>query len=117
MRRRLAAAATLAALALSAGPLAAQGPRPPFLYLNQERVLTGSERGRALLAEEEAARDGLRAEARRIESAFEAEERQLTDQRATLDPAEFRALQRFRRPRGQGPRRPGRPRRRPRAGV
>jgi Skp family chaperone for outer membrane proteins len=91
VRRRLAAAATLAALALSAVPATAQVARPPFLYLNQERVLTGSERGRALLAEEEAARDGLRAEARRIESAFEAEEKQLTDQRATLDPAEFRA--------------------------
>lgn len=88
--RRLAAAATLGACLLAL-PAAAQSPRPPFLYLNQERVLTGSERGRALLADEEAARDALRAEARRIEAAFEAEERQLTDQRATLDPAEFRA--------------------------
>ena len=91
MRRRLAAAATLAALVLAAGPLAAQSQRPPFLYLNQERILTGSERGRALLAEEEAARNALRAEARRIETAFETEERQLTEQRASLDPAEFRA--------------------------
>lgn len=88
--RRFAAAATLGACLLVL-PAAAQSPRPPFLYLNQERVLTGSERGRALLADEEAARDGLRAEARRIEAAFEAEERRLTDQRATLDPAEFRA--------------------------
>jgi Skp family chaperone for outer membrane proteins len=91
VRRRLAAAATLAALVLAAGPLAAQSQRPPFLYLNQERILTGSERGRALLAEEEAARNALRAEARRIETAFETEERQLTEQRASLDPAEFRA--------------------------
>lgn len=91
MRRRLAAAATLAALVLAAGPLAAQSQRPPFLYLNQERILTGSERGRALLAEEEEARNALRAEARRIETAFETEERQLTEQRASLDPAEFRA--------------------------
>jgi Skp family chaperone for outer membrane proteins len=91
VRRRLAAAATLAALVLAAGPLAAQSQRPPFLYINQERILTGSERGRALLAEEEAARNALRAEARRIETAFETEERQLTEQRASLDPAEFRA--------------------------
>ncbi|PJN94564.1 hypothetical protein CNY89_13765, partial [Amaricoccus sp. HAR-UPW-R2A-40] len=63
--------ATLAALVLAAGPLAAQSQRPPFLYINQERILTGSERGRALLAEEEAARNALRAEARRIETAFE----------------------------------------------
>lgn len=91
MARRLAAAALLAALALAvAAPASAQALRP-FLYINQERILTGSERGRALLAEEEQARDALRAEARGIESDFEAEERQLTEQRPTLSAEEFRA--------------------------
>lgn len=91
MARRLAAAALLAALALAvAAPASAQALRP-FLYINQERILTGSERGRALLAEEEQARDDLRAEARGIESDFEAEERQLTEQRPTLSAEAFRA--------------------------
>ena len=91
MARRLAAAALLAALALAvAAPASAQALRP-FLYINQERILTGSERGRALLAEEEQARDALRAEARGIEANFEAEELQLTEQRPTLSAEEFRA--------------------------
>jgi Skp family chaperone for outer membrane proteins len=83
---RLAAVALLS-LALCPGLAAAQ---PAFLYLNQERILTGSERGRALLAEEEAARDALRAEAREIEAAFEAEERELTEARKDMEPAAFR---------------------------
>ncbi len=93
MARRLAAAALLAALALAVAapaPASAQALRP-FLYINQERILTGSERGRALLAEEERARDDLRAEARGIEANFEAEERQLTEQRPTLSAEAFRA--------------------------
>lgn len=76
-------------------PLAAQAPPqgpPPFLLLNQERILTGSRVGQAILAEEEAARDALRAEAREIDARFEAEERALTEQRATMEPDAFRAL-------------------------
>ncbi len=68
--------------AATSGLAAQEAPRSPFLVLNQERLLTGSERGQALLAEEEAARDALRAEARAIETAFEAEEQRLTEQRA-----------------------------------
>lgn len=85
----------LAAAFLVAGALAAaaQEPgRPAFLILSQERILTGSERGRALLAREDAARDALRETARGIETAFEAEEQRLTEQRATLDAEAFRAL-------------------------
>lgn len=67
-------------------------PALPILVVNQERLLTGSRRGQALLAAEEAARDALRAEARAIDSAFEAEERELTEARARLDAEEFRAL-------------------------
>lgn len=63
-----------------------------FLFLNQDRILTNSEAGKVLLAEEAAALDRLRAEAREIEQAFEAEERDLTEKRATMDPVEFRAL-------------------------
>jgi Skp family chaperone for outer membrane proteins len=92
------------ALALAAAPAfppmaqpvdqpAEQSLRPiPFLIVNQERLLTESRRGQALLAEQDAARDQLRAEARTIDSAFEAEERELTEARATLEPEEFRAL-------------------------
>lgn len=74
------------------GRAAAQEARPPFLYLSEERILTASRAGAALLEQEAAARDALRAEARQIEAAFEDEERQLTDQRATMPPEEFRKL-------------------------
>ena len=76
---------------------AAAAPRPrrvagsPFLFINQERLLTGSKAGQALLADEEKQRDTLRSEARALDSAFEAEERQLTDQRPTMKPEEFRS--------------------------
>jgi len=74
------------------GAAAQEAPRPLFLVLDQERILTGSARGQALLAEEEAGRERLRAEAREIETAFETEERGLTERRAELDAAAFRAL-------------------------
>jgi Skp family chaperone for outer membrane proteins len=90
---RLAGLALAAALAGAALPAAAQEvPRVPFLFINQERLLTGSEAGQALLAEEDRQRDALRSEARALDSAFEAEERRLTDQRPTMDPEEFRKL-------------------------
>ncbi len=63
-----------------------------ILVVNQERLLTGSERGQALLAAEEAARERMRTEARAIDSAFEEEERSLTARRAELDAPTFRAL-------------------------
>jgi Skp family chaperone for outer membrane proteins len=102
---RLGSWALALATAASAGTLAAQtleqpGVQPgiqltqpvPFVIVNQERLLTDTQRGRALLAEQEAARDRLRSEARAIDSAFEAEERELTEARATLEPEAFRAL-------------------------
>lgn len=67
-------------------------PASPFLFINQERLLTGSMVGQALLAEEEKQRDALRSEARALDSAFEAEEQQLTDQRPTMEPEAFRQL-------------------------
>lgn len=88
---RLASWIVALALAVSACAAAAQDrPQPSFLVINQERLLTDSEAGRALLAEEEAARDALRAEARSIDSAFEAEERALTAERPDLEQDEFR---------------------------
>jgi Skp family chaperone for outer membrane proteins len=86
-------AATVLVAALAAGSARCQeAAAPGFLIINQEQILTGSEAGRALLAEEERERDALRNEARALDSAFEAEERRLTEQRPDLDPAEFRRL-------------------------
>ncbi len=72
----------IAVMAGGTAPAQESRPLPPagrFLFLNQERILTDSVAGRALLAEEAEARDRLRAEARSIEQAFEAEERELAD--------------------------------------
>jgi Skp family chaperone for outer membrane proteins len=99
----LAFAHAAAVLGQPAPRTGAEAPQPPpavppvaglpgFLFLNQERILTGSRAGQALLAEEEAARDKLRAEARGIDTAFEAEEKRLTELRPTLPPEEFRAM-------------------------
>lgn len=90
-------------LSLGAAPIAAQqaqtgfeSPGAPlpnrFLFINQERLLTESRAGQQLIAEEEAAREALRREARSIDAAFEAEEQSLTEQRAALTAPEFRAL-------------------------
>jgi Skp family chaperone for outer membrane proteins len=88
---RVLAVAVAVALLAGAGARAQQTP-PPFLIINQEQILTESEAGRRLLAEEERERDTLRAEARALDAAFEEEERRLTEQRPNLDPAEFRRL-------------------------
>ncbi len=85
--------AVLLALAVLPAAGAAQGAAPsPFLFINQERILTGSKAGQVLLADEEKRRDALRTEARSLDSSFEAEERSLTDQRPKLAPEEFRKL-------------------------
>ncbi len=89
--RALAGAVVLAFVLLSSSGAAAQDGAP-FLILNQERLLTDSESGQVLLAEEREARDALRAEARELEQAFEEEERRLAEMRAGMDPEEFRKL-------------------------
>lgn len=77
---------------LAAGGLAAQERvSSPFLFVNQERILTGSKTGQKVLADEETARDALRSDARAIDSAFEAEERQLNELRKTMSAEAFRA--------------------------
>ena len=92
--RVLAVPALALALAGGADRACAQAPpaSAPFLIINQEQILTGSEVGKQLLADEERERDTLRSEARSLDAAFEAEERRLTEQRPDLDPAEFRRL-------------------------
>ena len=78
--------------ARGAGGRPAQEPRAAarFLFLNQERILTGSQAGQALLAEEERRATSCAPRPARIDTAFEAEERRLTEQRPTLPPEEFR---------------------------
>jgi Skp family chaperone for outer membrane proteins len=83
-------AVALALFLTPLAPAAQERPPSPFLFINQERILTGSRSGQAILAAEEKARDGLRADARAIDSAFEEEERALTDLRPTMQPGEFR---------------------------
>lgn len=74
------------------GVLPQPGGYVPFLFINQERILTGSIAGKAILAEEDGQRDTLRAEARALDKSFEDEERKLTEQRPTMPPEEFRKL-------------------------
>lgn len=90
--RGLALAVVLSAFATPAALLSQEQPSRPFLFLNQERILTGSEAGQALLAEEMTASDALRADARAIDSGFEEEESDLTELRPTLAPEQFRKL-------------------------
>lgn len=80
---------------LAAAPAMAQdGPsiRSPVLTLDQDRLFAQSDFGRRLEADLQA--DGLilEAENRQIEAALEAEEKDLTERRPTMDPAQFRAL-------------------------
>ncbi|MGQ0565086.1 MAG: OmpH family outer membrane protein [Gemmobacter sp.] len=65
---------------------------PPVLVINQDAMFEQSAFGRGAQARLEAASSALVAENREIEGALEAEERALTARRATLPPAEFRAL-------------------------
>ena len=89
-------AAQQAAAPPSPSPAPAQPPSPPaaadFLLLNQERILTGSQAGQRLLADEERQRDELRSAARALDQSFEKEESELTARRPTLAPEEFRKL-------------------------
>lgn len=99
MRRAGAGVILLAAVLGLAGPdpLAAQtqeqdGLRAPVLMLDRNRLFTESAFGKAAEAQFQAESADLIAENLRLEQALEAEERNLTDQRATLDPEAFQAL-------------------------
>lgn len=81
----------LALAALPAAPSAAQEPpRAAILVLRQDALFEGSAFGRASRARVEAASRALLSENRTIEAGLEAEERDLTELRATLAPSEFR---------------------------
>ena len=71
-------------------PLAA--PDSPVLTLDQERLFTASAFGQRVAEELQAASVELARENRRIEQDLIAEERALTERRATLAPEEFREL-------------------------
>ncbi len=90
MRRR-AALAGLAA-ALLCGGAVAQEATTPVLVLDPERLFEQSAWGQAALSRIEAESAALVAENRRIEAELIAEERALTEQRATMEVEDFRAL-------------------------
>jgi len=87
-------------LAALAGPAAAQtgnpflslGVGPPVVTLDQERLFADSAFGRRVTGAVEEAVRNLAAENRSLEETLAAEERALTELRATLPPDEFRAL-------------------------
>ena len=67
-------------------------PRAPVLVVDRNRLFVESAFGRAAEARFQAESQDLIAENLRLEQALEAEERALTDQRATLEPAAFQKL-------------------------
>jgi len=67
-------------------------PSSPVLVIAQDRLFTESKVGREIVAQDTVRRDRLRAESKKIDASFEEEEKQLTEQRATLSKEEFRAF-------------------------
>lgn len=94
------AAALVAALALMGAGQGARAqeqaeevlPRAPVLMLDRNRLFADSAFGKAAEARFQAESQVLIAENLRLEQALEEEERQLTDQRATLDAESFQKL-------------------------
>lgn len=64
----------------------------PILTVDRDRLYAGTLYGQRINRELEAASAAMAAETRKIEQALEAEEKALTEQRATLEPEAFRAL-------------------------
>ena len=64
----------------------------PFRILDQDRLFSGSRMGQQILAEIQAEERALEAENLEIFNQLAAEERDLTERRASLSPDEFRAL-------------------------
>lgn len=90
------AAGLIMALLLAVCPqvMAAQSvvEKTAIVTLDQDQVYLGTKYGRALQAKFEAESAALLAENRKIDSALEAEERALTDRRATMTAQDFRPL-------------------------
>lgn len=83
-----AATPALAQEALATAPV----PDAAVLVLDQDRLFGESRFGKAVLARHQQAIEALQAENRRIETALEAEERDLTERRSKLPPLEFKTL-------------------------
>lgn len=83
-------------LGLGAGPAAAQEaaavPKAPILTLDQDRLFAASAFGKRALADLETAQAALLAENREIEAQLMAEERALTERRATMTAEAFAPL-------------------------
>ena len=79
-------------LALAAAAVAQQSAPPQLLTLDQERLYSGSQYGRALESRSLAATQALATENRKIEAALASEESALTDQRKLVTPAAFTTL-------------------------
>lgn len=88
-------AATLAAGAPAPLPAQSLGRVvSPILTIDRDRLLSETLYGQRVNRELEAASQAMAAESRKIEAALEEEERQITEQRATLAPDAFRDLAR-----------------------
>ncbi len=90
-----AAVLALCLASLAGGGARAQSvgvPVAPVLVLDTEQLLAATFLGRGITADLQKRMRALAAENRRIASELEAEERELTELRPTLDPAEFRRL-------------------------
>ncbi len=68
---------------------AADAALPPILILDQDRLFQQSAWGKAAIANAEAESAALAGENRKIEQALEKEERDLTERRAGMSPADF----------------------------
>lgn len=87
----------LAAFLAVAGPASVcvaqdAGAQSAVLTVDPERLFAESRFGKAAIAKLEAAQQDLLAENKKLEIALEAEEKDLTEQRPSLPPAEFRKL-------------------------
>lgn len=94
MKRRAAGLAFALLLAVSGSAAVAQSvvQKSAIVTLDQEQLFLGTKYGRALQAKFEAESAALLAENRKIDAALEAEERDLTDKRATMTAQAFRPL-------------------------
>lgn len=79
-------------LAVLPSSLEAQQELTPVLTIDQDRLFSETRLGAEALAEIERQAQELAAENARIEAALIAEEGELTEQRATMEPAAFREL-------------------------
>lgn len=94
MQRQAAGLITALLLAVCPQALLAQSvvEKTAIVTLDQDQLYLGTQYGRALQTKFEAESKALLAENRKIDAALEAEERELTDRRATMTAEEFRPL-------------------------